>query len=506
MINRKLSHYGLLLVTTALTISASALTLPTLPASPTIPTRTVTLNAPHDGVTDATSAINNAIAQLSNEGGGTLQFEAGTYLVKVNSAAPDFVLQFQNSVRLLGDADGTTIKLANKQPPYNTIVGTGSAVHDVEIENITIDLNGENNPITSTASRLAGIRSAIRVDQGPRVKISGCTVLNVADVNTFLFSGTVTDVEVANNTFPNVGQPPGSLDFDHSTIYTNGQRMWVHDNTFTAAHGPGTPDARTAIETHGNDQTVTQNTINGYSIGMMITGQAVSSNRQLYNNNILENIISGMEIRSFVYIENSTQSLDNITIENNQINLSPTVWRNSGLVGTGQPAWGIFIFPAPTRPAPINGLSILNNTITFPATQGAPVSGDTYSGGVVLWSYSGPMTPISNLTITGNTITNALGPAIWSNMALDGGATIASNTIVNPARSSGASQQTAVYISDNTKSVNVQSNAVSDTARPPKVSVGISAVSTCQSSCTASGNTVTPTTIKNSVLGAGWKN
>ena len=485
--------------------SATALTLPTLPASPQIPSRTVALVAPADGITDATAAINAAIAGLSNAGGGTLQFGAGTYLVSVNPNATDFVLQLQSNVRLQGAAGGASIiKLADAQPAYNTLLGTGWTVNDVDIEGLTIDLNGINNPVRSEADNQAGGRFAIRVGQGTRIRVIGCTVLNVVDVNTFVFSGSVTDVEVGGNDFPNVGQLPGGFDFDHSTIYTHGLRMSIHDNTFVARSGPGTPVARTAIEIHGDDQTIVHNVINGYANGMNITGQAVSSNRQLYNNNIITNTLDGMEIWSQYYSGQGVYGAQNITITNNQINLNPVAWRATGAISASDPSMGIFLTTSPIQPVPINGLTITGNQITFP-TGGAPEWGDSYSGGIILWTYNGQLIPISNLTVAGNTISNAPGPAIWSNIALTGGTSVAANNVINLARSSESTERTGIYISGTVANIQVDDNVVADTAPRPLIKSGTSAVASCQAGCIVGGNTVTPAKLAATVTGAGWQ-
>ncbi len=495
----------LLLVTTAVPFSTLALDLPTLPASPIIPNRTVNLDAPADGVTDTTAAINSAIASLSNKGGGTLQFRSGTYLVKVNPRSRDYVLQIQSNVRLQGSSDGdTVIKVAHAQGPYNTLIGTCCSVHDVDIENITIDLNGQNNPIRTAAEKLAGVHDAIRIDQGPRVRVADCTALNVVDVNAFDFNGTVTDVEVANNKFPNVGQPHGSFDFDHSTIFAHAARVWIHGNSITAAYGPGTPDARTGIEIHGDDITVTNNTIDGYQIGVIITGHALSSNRQLYKNNIIKNNMFGMEIFSDYWPGQKTHyAIQNLTIEDNQISLSPFEWRLSGIIYSNEPSQGIFLMSSPSSPSAIDGLTITGNQVTFP-TGGTPEWGDTFSGGVVLWTYNGLMIPISNLTISGNTVRDSLGAGIWTNVTLTRGTTITSNTIINSARSSESADSAGIYISGNTADMQIEKNTISDTKNPPRIKVGVSAVSTCLANCVAKDNTVGPGTITRSIIRSGW--
>jgi len=505
-----LARCGMLLVVASMPrIVFAALALPNPPAAPNIPSRTATLNGPADGVTDATAAINEAIEQLSAQGGGTLQFGAGTFLITVNPKNRDFAVQLESNVRLLGNSNGTTIKLANAQGPYNTMIGapqhnnTALTLHDVDIESITIDQNGVNNAIVSLADKLAGPKFAVRFAEGERFKVFGCTILNAAGVNTLDFTGGATDIEAGDNSFPNVGQPPGFYDFDVSTIYVHGARVSVHNNTFTARYGPGTTVARTAIETHGDDISVVNNTINAFSIGMIVTGQAESSNRQLYQGNVMNDIANGIEFRSEVYINNSTQGMENITIENNEVNLNPVVWRLTGKVSVAQPSEGIFINPAPKDPAPIAGMAILNNTITFPAVQGIPSSGDTNTGGVLFWTFFGLETPITNLTISGNTITNSLGAGIWTNMNLTGGTVVSDNLIVNPARSSQFAAQTAIYMAGTAENIQITNNAVFNTTEP-LIAVALSLIATCSSSCTASGNKVNPVTIPLIIDGSGW--
>ncbi len=339
ILNKKIYGKTILLLVTAGTpfCAALALDMPKLPAPPNIPSRIETLKAPADGVSDAAPAINAAIESLAAKGGGTLEFREGTYLVRVNPAATDHVLQLESNIRLQGSTSGTsTILLARKQPSYTALLGMTKPIHDVDIENLTIDLDGENNPITSPADR--GTHRALQNYRGPRFRVAFCTIQNAADGNTLDFNGTpVTDIEVANNTFRNIGQFPGSFDYDHSTIYTNAVRVWIHDNTFSSRSGPGTTGARAAIETHGDDTTVTHNTIDGYEIGMNITGRAVSSNRQLYNKNVMKNVMYGMEIYSRVAQDNSTQGMRNITVENNEITLN-LAWRTTGLIPTHSPS------------------------------------------------------------------------------------------------------------------------------------------------------------------------
>ena len=502
--------FGLVVFFIAGGLSALALDLPQAPAPPEIPDRIATLQAPSDGVTDATAAINAAIASLAKQGGGTLEIPAGTYLVSVNSNAPDYVIGLQSNIRLMGSTSGTSkILLAAHQAAYNTILGAGSYLSDVDIENLTVDLNGQNNPITSTADYHAGVRAAVRNLNGARMRIAYCAFQNAADINviylneTVLPSATVTDMEVAHNVFRRIGQPPGSFDYDHSTVYAHAVRVWVHLNTFSTLAGIGTPGGRTAIEMHGDDINASHNSIDSYATGFIITGQAASSDRQLYNGNVITNVINGMEMVSEFY-DGSSVGLQNVTVENNQITLNANAWRTSGRVETNQPAWGIFLNPAPKNPAPIVGLAITGNTVSYPAPQGPATSGDTHSGGIVLWTSSGDVTPVSNLTISGNSITGALGPAIWTNIDLTGGTTIASNTIANPARSSDSAERTGVYVSATTSDIVIQKNSVTDSARPPLIASGVDAVSTCQSSCSASGNTTSPSTVPSIITGPGW--
>ncbi len=479
------------------------------PASPDIPAAIFQVDSfgAHPGDdNDDTAAIQAAIDAAVSAGGGTIQFGAGIYLIHVNASSPNTVLVIHSKLRLLGSSLGSTvIQLAADQPAYGAIFGTlwpyAPAVNDFILENITIDSNGQNNPVSSNVDTFAaGGRLALRlyISVGARFKISHTLFLNETNVNVVSFNGGISDVEVANCEFRNVGG--GAWDYDHSTIYTHAVRVWIHDNLFTSRSGPGTPGARTAIEIHGDDHRLEGNRIDGYLNGMNVTGVAKSSNRILVEHNTLVNVYIGMELWSYFYNGNTDQpALQNVTIRNNQISLAVLPWRLSGLIYYQSPAAGILL--EPNSDAPIEALEIANNTIDFSPTVGAPVSGDSYSSGICLWRSAKVIgVPVFGVNIVHNRITNALGAGIWSNAALVGGTSVSAisdNTIINPGRSSlsnGLSMRSGIYVTGNTQDLEILGNTISETVSPAHLRLGVGALSVCNSQCMAGDN--------NAVIGA----
>ena len=105
-------------------------------------------------------------------------------------------------------------------------------------------------------------------------------------------------VTIQNNIFDNVGL--NTTDFaqiyDRSTIYTDAANVTITGNTFTGRLVNGTTigatGATTAIEIHGNDQTITNNTISNYAFGVNVVyiELGYSNSNQFYQNNTFTNV------------------------------------------------------------------------------------------------------------------------------------------------------------------------------------------------------------------------
>jgi Pectate lyase superfamily protein len=500
----------------------TATSSPLLPAPPQIAKSSVVVTqfgaAPNDG-TDDTAAIQTAIDTIAQKGGGSVMFPPGTYNISIQRGGKHLqALKLRSGVRLAASTTkGATIKLADRQGNYESLMGTaeyGTPLTDFVMEGLTIDSNGQNNPVLAPEGsngknspdfgndQTALPRAAVRVYVGKRIRIDRTRFTNQNAVWSVVVNGSLegmTDVAIANSRFDNVGG--NAVDFDHSSIYTQGSRMLLEKNAFNSRSGPGTKGARTAIEIHGSDQIVIGNTITGYMNGINVTGVGTPvSQRQLYQDNRLDDVNTGFTLWFGIHPGGNPArpALQNVTIRRNTVNIDSTNWIRSGLAGKKGPSAGIMLDP--NSNAPIQDLTIADNRITFVKAQPVTYEHDRFSGGVVLWKYTHPDTPIDRLTIVGNRIVNAPGAAIWSNAALGGAGTskIENNTLVNPARSSRLSEDnsgaahTAIYLQANSKNRNlrIQQNTIVDTLKPTRLKYGIVAESACTGSCGISKNIV----------------
>ncbi len=114
-----------------LTASADPPYFPGIPATLTVDVTTVDssrhlIGAKHDGVTDDTAAIQAAINYVGSQGGGTVYFPAGTYLVNTIPTSPgngavgsNNQLWMQNNIRLLGTGGRTSVLKMPAGDPEN---------------------------------------------------------------------------------------------------------------------------------------------------------------------------------------------------------------------------------------------------------------------------------------------------------------------------------------------------------------------------------------------------
>jgi Pectate lyase superfamily protein len=497
-------------------------TLPILPTRPKIAKLSWSVNrfgaVPNDGIDD-TAAIQTAIETIAEKGGGSIMFPPGTYNVSIQRQGKYLqALKLRPGIRLAAsNSKGATIRLADRQGNYESMMGTaeyGTSLTDFVIQGLTFDSNGQNNPVLAPEGSNgknspdfgdddnALPRTVFRAYMGKRILIDRSRFTNQNAVWSVVINGkleSMTDVAITNSRFDRVGG--NAVDFDHSSIYTQGSRMLVTKNMFVSRSGPGTKGARTAIEIHGSDQTVVDNTIKGYANGINVTGVGTPvSQRQLYQNNTIEGVNTGFTLWHNIHKGGNPDrpALQNVMIRRNTININSDDWLADGLVSKNGPSAGILLDP--NSDAPIQDLTIANNRINFVKAKPVDYAHDRFSSGITLWKYTHPNTPIDRLAIVDNRITNAPGAGIWSNAAVGGGRSsqIERNTIINPARSnrladdnSGLSQA-GIYLQENsqTKNLRIQQNTIVDTLKPTHLKYGIVTNSDCAGNCAIQHNQI----------------
>jgi hypothetical protein len=205
-----------------------------LGANSTRPGRTFEVSH-RDGVDD-TEALQRAIDRASVEG-GSVHIRSGLYRLNIRDGVR--ALAPKRNVRLIGDGpDRTVLRLNPAQDAYEGIVfqapDSTQDVSGFSLENLAIDQNTAGNPMSDAATLARKPRFVLAIFDGSSIRIENCRFTDIAGTNTLVFNGPrVSDIRITSNRFENVGTVSG-LHYDHSTIYTHAERVYVAGNTETS--------------------------------------------------------------------------------------------------------------------------------------------------------------------------------------------------------------------------------------------------------------------------------
>jgi hypothetical protein len=313
-------------------------------------------------------------------------------------------------------------------------------------------------------------RMAVRLgsyEAGSSVTVSDCVFRDSDSVNTlYLYADTI---DVRGNQFLDQGGPVAKTSpHDASTVYlsttTEHGRQSTVGNTFRGVLG--SPGARTAIETHGGAQVVTDNAISSYAAGMNLTGINSSfSTRSIdCSGNTLSNVLIGLHVWArYSGAVKHGATLKDVVLSDNTITIDRDAW--SWIRGVSAYGYGVLVDP--TNDAPIDGLTVSSNAIRFLASSSKPSKTDRHSTGINI-ELASPTAEVRDFRIVSNTITDpSTAGAILSGAMKRG--IVTGNTVFDPARSAGASL-VAVYksgwaLGGVMEEVTFENNRVIDTSR-----------------------------------------
>ena len=431
------------------------------------------VDGPNPDGNDDAPAIQRAIDAVSGRG-GIVRIRAGVYRLDIRTGTR--ALTPKPNVRLVGDGPGRTIlRVFADRTGYKSVFYPEPIAADLSgfgLQDLTIDQNAGSNPIDSQRALVDMPRAILIVFAGSNVRVDNCEFTDVAGTNTLVFNGpNVSDIWVTNNHFHEVGNSV-AVHFDHSTVYTHADRVHITDNVFRGRiRGGGAFGATTAIETHGSQQVVTGNIVEGYFSGMNITGVAEASDNVLVSGNIVSSAAIGMQLWSRYYGSNKTlPALTNVVVSRNTIAINRDPWvdvaGSPGLVAAG-------IALDPHSDTGFDRIRIDGNTIRFMPSE-RPTTSDDQSAGIELWLNDAAVI-CRDVSVTNNEIIGSYGPGIRLSMSSDG-IDIAHNVVRNSAQSTAAFPEplhSAIMVSHLQHNLAIHDNLLVDDQPTPTMKYGV---------------------------------
>jgi hypothetical protein len=430
-----------------------------------------------NGRADDTQAIQKTIDAVSEAGGGTVYFPNGTYRVSpVADSVPiqTICLRIPNNIEIQGESKSkTAIKVIDDAIPYDAIMGaypSFTAINNFTLHDITINGNGSQNPVTEELLQSGSFHTMVRVFLGNNIMIENCRFTDHKGVWMVAFNGLIDGATVRNCTFDKIGD--AEEDWDHSSIYTDGENFRIYNNTFRSRFGAGTFGARTAIETHGKNQYIADNRINGFVNGMNVTGYSpfFDSENQVIINNVFTNVLIGMRLWAGTLAEGvqeiEAKGLKDVLIANNTVRINLVDWTEYEFFNGGS---GISFELDNDRP--IRDLFLYRNDIVFKNLSALDFGSARFSAGIISGpQFLDPTVEVNDFYIASNNIRNAPGPGISLESVINR-ASVVNNRIVNPGSNGQALDGfepflTGFFLSGSPQQVRINDNRVVDRRSP----------------------------------------
>jgi len=320
-----------------------------------------------DGASDDTEAIQACLDAVPGTG-GTVHFPAGLYRL-ARRGRPSF-LTLLAGTSLSGSGGGTSVLMPfDAAGDFVELIAAEGASGDLEVRDLGFDLNTRTNPVNGDPVASGQSRFVLRKvgGNGSRVSIAGCRFMDCSNVNTLYLSGRQIDVRDCEFSATGAAPPPG---WDHSSVYAvahPGGDISVQGNTFRGTLGSSA--SRTAVETHGGRQLVSDNRISDYMVGMNITGVAEAETVGVrVTGNQISNALIGMQLWSHPSTSKSAAGarLRDVLVQGNTTVIHNDAWRLTS-EAAGAFATGV-LFNVATGCSAV-GLTISENTIRYLASN-----------------------------------------------------------------------------------------------------------------------------------------
>lgn len=426
----------------------------------------VNVLSPEYGVTgrrDHTAALQAALDDAAAQGRSVhLPRRPGNepYLV----GGDDVMLRLAPGVSISAEP-GAVLKVKDGNGDFKAVLGGLTAAADLSgltITGLTIDQNRSGNPVSSVKSLYThgAQRFCLYVGAGAGITVQGCRFTGVDSLNVLYIGGAaMRDVRVQDCDVDALGESPAR--HDHSTFYLSADGLTVTGNRLRGV--PGSHGAATAIETHGPNQVVTGNRVDGYRTGLIITGiTGLGSTGVVVAHNTVSGALLGVQLWSYA---GPRGGLRDVVVADNTVELDRDPWLG-----------GAYDFPkgislSPTSTDHVDTLRISGNVIRFGGFSAPALTGEYQANGIELYA-TDETRELRNFDISDNTVVGALGPGIRLQMRAVRGR-VSGNRIVDPACSQESAMtsfwRSGLTFLDALTDVEVHGNRVVDTRSPHRL-------------------------------------
>ncbi|MBG9986355.1 hypothetical protein HZY91_05535 [Facklamia sp. DSM 111018] len=265
---------------------------------------------------------------LTEKGGGTIYIpDNGDLYIKPH-------LKLQSNIHFLGDETKSTIKLTPDTKNFWTIFLI-EHVENISFKNLEINTNKEQRTdydIAKEPQMIFSLAESHHIDVenndliGNGVWIYASHINEEIDYSTELsFNNNIVIWKAGDSSKKN--NLPKGVSIDNSILYFDALDYDVHNNTFITQDGTKN---MTAIEAHGANVEVSNNTIDGFRTGLIVWSLVqntprtndIKENNFLVENNLFNNVENGVTIGASTGAKGDFD-IKGVEIINNKILLNP---------------------------------------------------------------------------------------------------------------------------------------------------------------------------------------
>jgi polygalacturonase len=392
-----------------------------------------------DGVTDDTAAITKASTAVAKVG-GQLYFPAGTYMINPNKGQ----IVIGSNMTITGSG---IIRVKPNTGNFQRIISPSpmwAPTSNVTIQGITVDENVLNNPSTVFGNETQS------QDIIQATMLNGLTLNGVKFYLSGLYAAKINDKLTMTNSTVLFQKRSSNAWFDNSAIYIPASHSTcsITGNTFQGL----TDGANNAIEVHYSDNCIISgNKFDNYSGAVL----PLDSNHLT----ISGNTITRAQYAISLWSQNIIQG---VVIKNNNISLNNRDRQSNAAAGIA-----LYWCSSCQMTGDFYNIQIQNNSITFQAENRSNVSASSYWGIGIM-----PAGDVNEVTISGNTITNAPIRAITIGNSLKPGQTtsnisVTGNNIISPGNNTAKIwYEAGITLQGRLINVNVEGNVIKNTVNP----------------------------------------